>query len=207
MFNDRQCSVMFQKIIILLKYLQIEHYRVSLLPLFVLFAACHADNSPSHVNPNKLFSLLPSTQTGIDFSNTVAYTEELNVYTFRNFYNGGGVGIGDINNDGLPDIFFCGNIKSNKLYLNKGNFQFEDITEKAGLNSEGVWSTGVTFADVNGDGLLDIYVCKSGDFKSKNRSNALYINNGDLTFTERAKEYGLDNKGLSTHAVFFDYDN
>ncbi|MEO6547287.1 MAG: VCBS repeat-containing protein, partial [Ferruginibacter sp.] len=151
--------------------------------------------------------MIPSSQTNIEFANNVAYTEELNVYTFRNFYNGGGVGIGDINNDGLPDVFFCGNLTSNKLYLNKGDFKFEDITEKAGLNSDGVWCTGVTFADVNGDGLLDIYVCKSGDFKSKNRSNALYINNGDLTFKEQAKEYGLDNMGLSTHAVFFDYDN
>ncbi|MEP6748843.1 MAG: VCBS repeat-containing protein, partial [Bacteroidota bacterium] len=151
--------------------------------------------------------MLPASVTGIGFSNDVAYTEDLNAYTFRNFYNGGGVALGDINNDGLPDIFFCSNMKSNKLYLNKGNFQFEDITEKAGLNSEGVWSTGVTFADVNGDGLLDIYVCKSGDFKSKQRSNALYINNGNLTFTERAKEYGLNNMGLSTHAVFFDYDH
>ncbi|MEO6722862.1 MAG: CRTAC1 family protein, partial [Ferruginibacter sp.] len=160
--------------------------------------------------------MLPSSSTGIKFSNDVAYTEELNAYTFRNFYNGGGVAVGDINNDGLPDIFFCGNMHSNKLYLNKGDFKFEDITEKAGLNSDGVWSTGVTLADINGDGLLDIYVCKSGDFKSKNRSNALYINNGisanakkgsgQVTFTESAKEYGLNNMGLSTHAVFFDYD-
>jgi len=199
-------STMFHKIV-LSKPLQIKLYYASLFLLLVFFGSCHSDKSAAEDNPNKLFSLLPSSQTGIYFSNTVAYTEELNVYTFRNFYNGGGVGIGDINNDGLPDIFFCGNLQSNKLYLNKGNFQFEDITEKAGLNSEGVWSTGVTFADVNGDGLLDIYVCKSGDFKSRNRSNALYINNGDLTFTERAKEYGLDNMGLSTHAVFFDYDN
>ena len=170
----------------------------------VFLSACH---SPGKNNPAKLFTLLPSTETGINFANDVQYTEELNAYTFRNFYNGGGVGIGDINNDGLPDIFFCGNLKSNKLYLNKGNFKFEDITDKAGLNSEGVWSTGVTFADVNGDGLLDIYVCKSGDFKSKNRSNALYINNGNNTFTDRAKEYGLNNMGLSTHAEFFDYDH
>ena len=168
--------------------------------------ACRS--SENKVDDNfKLFSLVPSSSTGINFANDVKYNEELNVYTFRNFYNGGGIGVGDINNDGLPDIFFCGNLTSNKLYLNKGNFKFEDITEKAGLNSDGVWSTGVTFADVNGDGLMDIYVCKSGDFKSKNRSNALYINNGNLTFTERAKEYGLNNLGLSTHAVFFDYDH
>ena len=148
---------MFHKII-LLKTLQIKLYYISLLMLLVFFVSCHPGKPATQNNPNKLFSLLPSSLTGIDFSNTVAYTEELNVYTFRNFYNGGGVGIGDINNDGLPDIFFCGNQKSNKLYLNKGNFKFEDITDKAGLNSEGVWSTGVTFADVNGDGLLG-YLC------------------------------------------------
>ena len=150
---------------------------------------------------------MSSKETGINFSNDVSYTEEFNPYTFRNFFNGGGVAIGDINNDGLPDIFFCSNQKSNKLYLNKGGFKFEDITEKAGVASDGVWSTGVTMADVNGDGWLDIYVCKSGNINGKNRSNALYINNGNLTFTEKASEYGLDNKGLSTHAAFFDFDN
>jgi hypothetical protein len=200
----KQCRLLFDKLISpkLLPKTQL----LSLIWFAFLFS-CNQPNNTTSPDPNSLFSLVPSSQTGIEFANMVPYTEDLNVYTFRNFYNGGGVGIGDINNDGLPDIFFCGNMGTNKLYLNKGNFQFEDITEKAGLNSEGVWSTGVTFADVNGDGLLDIYVCKSGDFKSKNRSNALYINNGDLTFTERAKEYGLNNMGLSTHAVFFDYDN
>ncbi len=171
---------------------------------YVCLSGCHLTDTGSQT---KLFNLLSSSVTGIDFANDVQYTEHLNAYTFRNFYNGGGVGIGDVNNDGLPDIFFCGNLKSNKLYLNKGNFIFEDITDKAGLNSEGVWSTGISFADVNGDGLLDIYVCKSGDFKSKNRSNALYINNGNNTFTDSAKEYGLNNMGLSTHAEFFDYDH
>jgi len=167
--------------------------------------SCSDDSS----TPATLFTRLPASKTGIDFSNTISYNEEFNPYTFRNFFNGGGVAIGDINNDSLPDIFFCSNQHSNKLYLNKGNFTFEDITEKAGVGSADVWSTGVTMADVNGDGWLDIYVCKSGDINSKNRSNALYINNGkpgDPGFTEKAKEYGLDNKGLSTHAAFFDYD-
>jgi hypothetical protein len=153
-----------------------------------------------------LFTAMSSKHTGIDFINEVSYTEEFNVYTFRNFYNGGGVGIGDINNDGLPDIFFCGNMVSNRLYLNRGNFQFEDITDKAGLNSAGAWTTGVSMVDINGDGLLDIYTCKSGDPNSPKRYNELFINNGDLTFTERAAEYGLADKGLSSHAVFFDYD-
>ena len=170
---------------------------------FVIFFSC---GSPTPTN-NLLFTLLPRQQTNIDFSNDITYSEEFNPYTFRNFFNGGGVAIGDINNDGLPDIFFCSNQQSNKLYLNKGDFRFEDITKKAGVTSDGIWSTGVTLADVNGDGWLDIYVCKSGDIKGKDRSNALYINNGDLSFTEKAKEYGLDNRGLSTHAAFFDLDN
>ncbi|MEM6806683.1 MAG: VCBS repeat-containing protein, partial [Bacteroidota bacterium] len=149
---------------------------------------------------------MPSDSTGIDFSNDVAYTPEFNMYTYRNFYNGGGVGMGDINNDGLADLFFCGNLKDNKLYLNKGNFQFEDITAQAGVASENVWSTGVAFADVNADGWLDIYVSKSGKPGGEKRHNELFINNGDLTFTEQAHEYGIADKGLSSHAAFFDYD-
>ena len=173
----------------------------------VIFFSCDSSETK-----NTLFTLLPSKQTGINFSNDLSYTEEFNPYTFRNFFNGGGVAVGDINNDGLLDIFFCSNQQSNKLFLNKGNFKFEDITKKAGVGSEEIWSTGVTMADVNGDGWLDIYVCKSGEIKGENRSNSLYINNGpsptgEISFTERAQEYGLDNKGLSTHAVFFDYDN
>src|SRR5260221_5847719 len=168
-----------------------------------LVAAC---TSRTAVHPTSLFSFLPADATGVDFANNLKFSEQLNMYTFRNFYNGGGVGIGDINNDGLPDIFFCSNQGSNKLYLNKGNFHFEDITARAGVGSDGVWSTGVVFADVNGDGLTDIYVCKSGDLKGEHRSNQLFINNGDLTFTDKAAAYGLANTGLSTHAVFFDFD-
>jgi len=163
--------------------------------------------SKTNTHGNALFTLISASETNINFSNDIVYTEEYNPYTFRNFFNGGGVAVGDINNDSLPDIFFCSNQHSNKLYLNKGNFQFEDITDKAGLNSEGVWSTGVTMADVNGDGLLDIYICKSGNIEGKKRKNELFINNGNLTFTDKAKEFGLDSKGLSTHAVFFDADN
>jgi enediyne biosynthesis protein E4 len=153
-----------------------------------------------------LFTAMPPGHTDIDFVNEVSYTDSFNVYTFRNFYNGGGVGIGDVNNDGLPDIFFCGNMVSNRLYINRGNFQFEDVTDKAGLNSAGAWTTGVSMVDINGDGLLDIYICKSGDPNSPKRHNELFINNGDLTFTEQAALYGLADKGLSSHAVFFDYD-
>ncbi|MDO9552010.1 VCBS repeat-containing protein [Rhodonellum sp.] len=153
-----------------------------------------------------LFELMDKDWTGIEFRNDLKYTENFNPYLFRNFYNGAGVAIGDINNDGLVDIFFAGNQAENKLYLNKGDFQFEDITEKAGLAIPGIWSTGVSMADINGDGLLDIYICKSGPLGGDQRHNSLFINNGDLTFTEKAKEYGLADEGLSQHAVFFDYD-
>ena len=111
---------------------------------------------------NTLFELLPNSKTNINFINNLNYTEELNPYTYRNFYNGGGVGVGDFNNDSLQDIFFTGNLVSNKLYVNKGNFNFEDITDISGLNSDGIWSTGVSIVDINHDGFLDIYICKSG---------------------------------------------
>ncbi len=145
----------------------------------------------------------------LTFVNKLDYEKQLktkfNIYTFRNFYNGGGVALGDVNNDGLPDIFMTSNMGTNKLYLNKGNFEFEDISRQAGIEGKG-WSTGVSFADVNGDGLTDIYVCKSGNAEGFQSRNELYINNGDLTFSEQAKEYGLNEKGNSTQGVFFDYD-
>jgi hypothetical protein len=145
-------------------------------------------------------------QSGIKFFNQLTFTEKLNPYTYRNFYNGAGVAIGDINNDGLLDIYFAGNQVDNKLYLNEGDFKFRDITEAAGVACKAVWSSGVTFVDINADGLLDIYVCKSGSPDTPNRNNELFVNNGDLTFTEKSKEYGLDIIGLSVQAAFFDYD-
>ncbi len=157
-------------------------------------------------NQKTLFQKLPSSITNIDFENILEYTEEFNAYVYRNFYNGAGVVLGDINNDGLVDIFFCGNLVDNKLYLNKGNFEFEDITQKAGVACPNVWTTGASFADVNGDGWLDLYVCKSGDPEGDNRHNELFINNQDGTFTEQAEKYGIADLGLSNHAVFFDYD-
>lgn len=153
-----------------------------------------------------LFTQLDPEDIGITFRNDLDYTEAFNVYTYRNFYNGAGVGIADFNNDGLSDIFFAGNLVDNQLYINKGNFSFEDITQTAGVSSAGSWSSGVSLIDINGDGWIDIYVCKSGDPNSQNRSNELFINNGDLTFREEAEEYGLDEVGLATHAAFFDYD-
>jgi hypothetical protein len=147
-----------------------------------------------------------TSQSGITFRNDLQFTERLNPYTYRNFYNGAGVAIGDINNDGLQDVYFAGNQADNKLYLNLGNMKFKDITVEAGVACSRVWCTGVTFADVNADGLLDLYVCKSGDPETPNRANELFINNGDLTFREEASKYGLDIKGLSVQAAFFDYD-
>ena len=175
-----------------------------ILLISILTLSCGRGNSDSTKAP--LFSLLNKKQTHIDFLNQLEYTEEYNTYTYRNFYNGAGVGLGDFNNDGLPDIYFCGNLVDNKLYINKGNFVFEDMTERAGVACPGAWSTGVSIADVNGDGWLDIYVCKSGNPKSENRYNELFINNGDLTFTNKAAEYGLADLGLSNHVSFFDYD-
>ncbi len=170
----------------------------------LLFLSCNLEKEASKDHNAPLFVL--RTDTGIDFRNDLTYTEDFNPYTYRNFYNGGGVAIGDINNDGLPDIYFTGNMSGNKLYLNKGNWEFEDITELAGVACENVWSTGATFVDINNDGLLDLYVCKSGKPGGPNRHNELFINNGDLTFTERSAEYGLDIEGLSVHAAFFDFD-
>ena len=168
--------------------------------LVILFFSCVKKE-------NKLFKQLPSFKTNVDFNNTLIYKEDFNIFTYRNYYNGGGVGLGDINNDGLLDIYFTSNLNKNKLYLNKGNFEFEDITEKANVGGEKSWSTGVSLTDINGDGYLDIYVSNSGDIKGDNKQNELFINNGNLTFTEKAEEYGLDDKGYSTHAAFFDYDN
>ena len=145
--------------------------------------------------------------TGIQFSNAVHDTKELNILNYRNFYNGGGVAIGDINNDGLADVFFTANQGSNKLYLNKGNLKFEDISDKAGFREKKQWSTGVVMADINNDGWLDIYVCNAGSMDDSSlRRNQLFINNHDLTFTESAAKYGLDDPGYTTQVSFFDYD-
>lgn len=137
----------------------------------------------------------------------MTFTEEYNPYTFKNFFNGGGVGLGDFNNDNLIDIYLTGNLVDNKLYLNQGNLTFKDITHSAGVACPNVWSSGVSLIDINGDGFLDIYICKSGEPNPKgNRKNELFINQGDLTFLEKAEEYGLDFEGLAVHAAFFDYD-
>jgi hypothetical protein len=153
---------------------------------------------------------MSASYTGADFVNELDYDEQLkrkfNIYTYRNFYNGGGVALGDVNNDGLIDIFLTSNMGPNVLYLNRGKFKFEDISDQAGISGHGEWSTGASIADVNGDGWTDIYVCNSGNVAGDERHNELYINNGDLTFTECAAEYGINDPGYSTHGAFFDYD-
>ncbi len=147
-------------------------------------------------------------ETGVDFNNQIIENDSINHLFQMQIYNGAGVAIGDINNDDLPDIFFAGNQVDDRLYLNKGNFQFEDISKSANINQINGWSAGVTMVDINADGLLDIYVSRSGlSMKLKDRQNMLYINNGDLTFTESSKEYGLENYGCSSQSVFFDMDN
>lgn len=171
--------------------------------LSVVFSTCHNKATA----PPKLFTLISPQKSGVHFNNMVEDTEDFNIIDYLYYYNGGGVAVGDINNDGLPDIYFTGNNVPNKLYLNKGNFQFEDITDKSGAGGPSGWKTGVTMADVNGDGFLDIYVCYLGDYLNKKGRNQLFMNNHDNTFTEEAKQYGLDNIGFSTQAVFFDYDN
>ncbi|MBD2703638.1 VCBS repeat-containing protein [Spirosoma sp. BT702] len=155
----------------------------------------------------QLFQTLDSTQTGIGFVNKLVPNDKINILDYLYFYNGAGVSSGDINNDGLIDLYFVSNQGKNKLYLNKGNLKFEDLTAKAGVEGFSDWQTGSTMVDINGDGFLDIYVCAVGNFRGLEGSNELYINNGDGTFTEKAADYGLDFTGFSTQAAFFDYDH
>ena len=174
-------------------------YNVSFLIIIIVFAGC--GNDTSH-----LFASLDKNKTGVNFQNTFFDDGPLNVANYIYFYNGGGVAIGDINNDGLQDILFTGNMVRNRLFLNKGNFKFDDITERSGIAEKQGWCTGATMVDINGDGKLDIYVCRSADIRPQMRRNLLFINNGDLTFSEKAEEYGLADTGYSTQAAFFDYD-
>lgn len=182
---------------------------VVILSLFlVLLQAC---TSVTKEDTNKLFSLLTADSTGIAFNNKIVEDERINVLQYENSYNGGGVAIGDLNNDGFDDVYLTSNATGNRLYLNHGNFKFEDITEKAGVGGRISWVTGTTMADVNGDGLLDIYVCHSGNLPGVQRENELFINKGPdekgiPLFSEQARTFGLADSAFSNHAAFFDYD-
>lgn len=190
-------KVQFRKLLFLFIWL--------LMPL--MFSECKSRSEKR--TGNTLFTLMPASLTHADFINHLDYEEQLktkfNIYTFRNFYNGAGVAMGDFNNDNLIDLFMGSNMSTSVLYLNKGNLEFENISATAGIGGKG-WSTGISIADINGDGWNDIYVCKSGKTEGERDANELFINNGDLTFSERAKEYGIDESGNSTQGVFFDYD-
>jgi hypothetical protein len=183
--------------------------------LFLILVACGESNqtldvaAETEVKESMSFTTLTTEETGIDFTNSITETDTFNYYQFEYIYNGGGVAVGDVNNDGLADIYFTGNQVSDKLYLNKGDMQFEDVTEKAiGRTASEGWHTGVTMADVNQDGWLDIYVSRSGKSIEHNlTSNLLYINQGEGVFKEMAAEYGVDVVGRTTQSVFFDYDN
>src|SRR5881397_351987 len=169
--------------------------------LLMLLLGCRRESSAP------LFTLLSPRQTGITFANTITTDDSFNIQSNVYVYNGAGVAAGDIDNDGLPDLFFTGNMVSSRLYLNKGNMRFEDITERAGVKTNR-WATGATMVDINNDGYLDIYVSVSGSERSKgaDRANLLFINNGDHTFTEAAARYGIADTGFTTHAVFLDYN-
>lgn len=178
-------------------------WRIILLIISTFLTSCERKQT--------LFTALSANETNIDFANILTETDQENILKYEYFYNGGGVAVGDLNNDGLPDLYFTGNQVENKLYLNKGQMQFDDITAQAGAKGRQGWKTGVTMADVNGDGWLDIYVCYSAAPNVEDRRNELYINNananGKVSFTERAKEYGLDAVGtFTTQTTFFDYD-
>lgn len=158
----------------------------------------------------KLFELLPSGQTGVHFINRLHEDDQLNILTYEYFYNGGGVGAGDVNNDGLTDLFFTGNMSESKLYINQSKdqkIQFEDITTQSGIHIPGGWARGVAMVDINADGFLDIYVCRAGPAQAGALPNLLFINQKNNTFKEQAKAYGLDFSGNTTQAAFFDYDH
>lgn len=186
-----------------------NHIRLTLIMLPIVFTfSCQQMNEEKD---ESLFISLNAKSIGIDFENSLTYTEDFNVYLYRSFYNGAGTGLADFNNDGFLDLFFSGNMVDNALYLGDGSFNFKDVTAISGVGSPDSWSTGVSIIDINQNGRMDIYVCKSGRPDDQNRRNELFINmgndeNGIPIFKESAAEYGLDNLGYSIHAIFFDYD-
>ena len=182
-------------------------YSTWILFLAVLFISC----SKKKGLESPLFKTLESKYTGLDFSNTLTPTAQFNLFTYMYYYNGAGIGAADFNNDGLTDLFFSANQGHNKLYINDGELRFIDVTERAQIPQDSGWSTGVSVVDINNDGLMDIYVCKVGHYKTLNSKNQLLVckgidKQGIPTYKDEAKEYGLDFSGFSTQAVFFDYD-
>ena len=183
-------------------------YRGALLSiiLVVLSGSCTIDQREiTQMSPR--FKQIDPSVSGLNFTNELSTDSTFNVFLYRNYYNGGGVAIGDVDGDGLEDIFLTSNKHQNKLYKNLGNLKFRDITESAGIAGSSVWSTGVSMADVDGDGDLDVYVCSSGDIDGGNKRNELFINDGDGHFADLADSFGLGDTGFSTHASFFDYDH
>jgi enediyne biosynthesis protein E4 len=178
----------------------IQQFRFFSIAILICASSC------SRQKDNQLFTLQNNSSVGIDFTNQLNDKAGTNIFSFRNYYNGGGVAIGDVNNDGLNDVYLTSNQGDNQLLINKGNWKFENVAEKAGVKGSKYWSTGVTMVDINSDGWLDIYVCNSGNANGSETENELFINQKNGTFKEEAVQYGLADRGLSTHAVFFDYD-
>lgn len=177
---------------------------LSIIILLAVVLSCQ--NETVVVEENFLFKELKASKTKLEFTNTIKDTDTLSIINYIYFYNGAGVSTGDVNNDGLPDLFFVSNMGKNKLFINKGDLEFEDISQTAGVSGGSSWNTGSTFVDINNDGYLDIYVCAVSGLFNFNGQNELFINNGDNTFTESAEKYGLNFKGYSTQSYFFDFD-
>lgn len=184
------------------KYVLKKHW---ILYVFLILFSCKKE-----AKKETMFTLLTGDETGLDFDNKLDLTTQMNIFKYMYFYNGGGVGVADFNNDGLKDVFFTGNMVENELFLNEGNFKFKDVTNKAGIKKDAAWSNGVSVIDINNDGMMDIYISQVGSFDIFKGHNQLYlckaIENGIPIYEEKAAEYGLDLIGYGTHAVFFDYD-
>src|SRR3989337_1871915 len=188
---------------------QKKYYHIIVITIFLLsffLSTCKSEKKGS-----ALFEVLDTKRTGLDFSNDLSYNQDINLFKYIYFYNGSGVGAGDFNNDGLIDLFFGSNQQNNKLYLNTGGLHFKDITKEAQIPADGGWSTGISVVDINNDGLLDIYVCRVGNYEVLKGKNQLLIcqgidKNGTPTYIDKAHDYGLDFSGFSTQAAFFDYD-